>query len=143
MYWRNILSVFLVHAFNVKFILCIVNHMIISNIHNRTPKSNILFTDMCIGDFFNRLDFMKHWVEFMFYYYAIICEQNLNQIVDTSDCERREAPFTRYSWNIRIMCYVKIWKHLIAICSLVLRRGFLIQCTMLVRCSKFPPFVFS
>ena len=59
--------------------------MIISNIHNRTPKSRILFTDICIGDFFNRHDFMKHYLT------TIICEQKLNQIVDRSDCKRNEA----------------------------------------------------
>ena len=31
---------------------------------------------------------------------------------------------TIHSWTIRIMCYVKAWKYAIAICSLVLRRGF-------------------
>ena len=56
---RNIIPVFLVHVFNVKSIICIVNYMIIrrmtmliSDIHNRTPKSGILLTDICIGDFF-------------------------------------------------------------------------------------------
>ena len=69
MYWRNVLPVFLVHAFNVELILLIVNYMIINHIHNRTPKSSILFTDIFTGDFFNRHDFMKHWVKVMFYYY--------------------------------------------------------------------------
>ena len=36
------------HAFNARSILCVVNYRVISNIHNRTPKSGILFTDMCI-----------------------------------------------------------------------------------------------
>ena len=44
----------------VKSILCIVNYMITSNIHNRTPKSGILFTDICIGDFCNKHDFMRY-----------------------------------------------------------------------------------
>ena len=49
------MPVFSVHVFNVKSILCIVNYMIIrrstmltSNIHNRTPKSGILFTNIYI-----------------------------------------------------------------------------------------------
>ena len=33
---------------------------------------------------------------------------------------------------LRFMCYVKIWKYIIAICSLVLRRGFLIRWAILV-----------
>ena len=49
-----------------------------------------------------------------FCFTIIICKQKLNQSVDTSDCERIkvrspkawEAPFTIYSWTIRIMCYV-------------------------------------
>ena len=52
----------------------------------RMPKTGILFTDICIGDFFNKHVFIKHWLEVMFT--TIICEQKLNQIVDTSDCER-------------------------------------------------------
>ena len=63
----NIIPVFLVYPFNVKSILCIVDWMIIrkrtmitSNFYNRTPESDILFTDICVGDFFNRHDFMKH-----------------------------------------------------------------------------------
>ena len=77
---------------------------------------------------------------------TINCEQKLNQTVDTSDCERsearalkgvlaerREAPFTIYSLTIRIMCYVKVWKYLIAICLLVLRKGFFIQAAILVK----------
>ena len=39
---------------------------------------------------------------------------------------------TIYSITIRIMCYVKVWKYIIAICSLVFRRGFLIRCAILV-----------
>ena len=64
MYWRNITSILLVHTFNLKLNLCIVNY--ISNILNRMSKSGILFTDVCIGDSFNKDDFMKHWVEVMF-----------------------------------------------------------------------------
>ena len=37
-----------------------------------------------------------------------------------------------YSWNIRIVCYVKVWKYIIEICSLVLRRGFLNRYAILV-----------
>ena len=66
MSWRIIILVFLVHAFNVKPIWCIVNCMIISNVHNRTPKSGILFLDKCIEDMFNRHDFMMNWVKVMF-----------------------------------------------------------------------------
>ena len=43
--------------------------MLQCNIYNRTPKSGTLFTDICIWDIFSRHDFMKHWVEVMFYYY--------------------------------------------------------------------------
>ena len=39
--------------------------MVISNIHNRMPKSGILYTNMCTGDYFTKHDFMKHWVEIM------------------------------------------------------------------------------
>ena len=39
---------------------------------------------------------------------------------------------TIYSWTIRTMCYIKVWKNIIAICSLVLWRGFLIRCATLV-----------
>ena len=39
---------------------------------------------------------------------------------------------TLYSWTIRIMCYVKVWKFIIATCSLVLLRGFLIRWAILV-----------
>ena len=35
------------------------------------------------------------------------------------------------SLTVRIMCYVKVWKYIIAICSLVLRRGFLVRCAIL------------
>ena len=141
-HWRIIISVFLVHAFAVKSILCIVNHMIISNIHNITPKSGILFTYICIADIFNSNDFMKHWLEVMFY--TIICEKKMNHSVHyeclraNRECRSRprgvrEAPFTIYSWTIRIMCYVKVWNHIIAICSLVFRRWFLIRCAILVQ----------
>ena len=68
------MPVFLVHAFNVKSILCIVNYMLVCNIHNRTPKSGIIFTDVCVGDFFNRHNFMKHLVEVMFYYYYLLAK---------------------------------------------------------------------
>ena len=66
-------TIFLVHAFNVESILSIVNYMIKNNIHNIMPKSGILFTDVCIGYLFNRIDFMKHSVEVMFYYYYWPC----------------------------------------------------------------------
>ena len=46
--------------------------------------------------------------------------------------QRREAPITIYSWTVRIMCYWKVWKYIIAICSLVFLRGFLIRCAILV-----------
>ena len=47
--------------------------MIISYTYNRAPKMGILFKDVCIGDFFNRHDFMKHRVEVIFT--VIICRQ--------------------------------------------------------------------
>ena len=40
--------------------------MIMSNIHNRTPKNGILFTDLCTKHFCNRHDFMNHSVEICF-----------------------------------------------------------------------------
>ena len=51
---------------------------------------------------------------------ATIFEQELNQNVDTNDCEgnrryegflaeRRKAPFTIYSWTIRIMLSLKMY----------------------------------
>ena len=46
--------------------------------------------------------------------------------------ERRDASFTIYSWTIRIMYYLKVWKYIIAKCSLILRRGFLIRYAVLV-----------
>ena len=54
------MSVFLIHAFNVKSILCFVNYAVICNIHDSTPETGILFTDFYIKDIFNRIDFMKH-----------------------------------------------------------------------------------
>ena len=56
--------------------------MLISNTHNITQNC-ILFTDTCVDDFFNRIDFMKHQVK--------LCEQKLNQSVNTSDCHRSEG----------------------------------------------------
>ena len=117
--------------------------MIISNIYNRTPKSGILFTDICIGDFFNRHDFMKHWLEVMFYYHYLWGKiepkrryewlrakrsEGTEGVLD----ERTEAPLTIYSRTIRIMCCVKVWKYIVTICSLVLHREFLIRCAILV-----------
>ena len=61
---------------------------------------------------------------------AIICEQQLNQSVDTRDCERSKTSFTIYYWTIRIICYIKFWKYLFATCSLVFRIGFWIRCTI-------------
>ena len=40
---------------------------------------------------------------------------------------------TIYTWTIWFMCYVKVLKYIIAICSLFLHRGFLIRCAILVR----------
>ena len=77
MYCKNIKPVFLVHAFNVKSVLCIVNCML-SNIYNRTPKSGMLFTNISIGDFFNRIHFLKHWVEVMFYHWYLWATIELN-----------------------------------------------------------------
>ena len=48
--------------------------VLVSNIHKRTPNSGILYKNICIGDFFNRHDFMKHWVEVMFYYYYLLAK---------------------------------------------------------------------
>ena len=145
MWWRNILPAYLVHALNVKYILCNINYMIINNIPNRTPKSGILFTGICIGDIVEIGDIgeimsstnMILWsIELNLCFTTIICEQKFDQAVDTSDCERREdtegilaerreAPFGIYFLTIRIMCYVKIWKYIIALCLFVLYRGFL------------------
>ena len=113
MYWKNIIPVFLAHAFNVKLNLCIVNYMIISNIHNWTPKSGILFTDICIGDFFNGHNFMcplswRHWVEVMSYYNYLWSKIEPNRIYEWLRAKwngggkgvlagRREVPFTIYS----------------------------------------------
>ena len=59
--------------------------MVKSNIHNRMVKSGILFTDLCIGDFFNKHDILKS------YFTTIICEQKLNQSENTNDCKQSEA----------------------------------------------------
>ena len=129
MYWCNIIPVFLVHAFNVESILCIVNYMIKSNVHNRMPKTGILFTDICLGDFFKRHDLMKHWVEFTFYYYYLWAKSESKRRsewlqakrsagIEGILAERRAAHFTIYSWTIRIMYYVKVGKYIIAIFSL-------------------------
>ena len=59
---KDIIPVFLVHTFNVTSTLCFVKYVMISNIHNRTPKSCILFTDFCIKYLFNWHDFMNHSV---------------------------------------------------------------------------------
>ena len=147
MCWRIIIPVFLVQAFNVKSILCIINYRIISNIHNKTPTNAILFTDICIGDIFNRHDVMKHRVKDMFYYYYLWAKikskrkyewlrAKRNEGAEGVLAERGEAPFTIYSWTIRIMCYIKIWKYIIAIRSLVLCRGFIIRCAILVYCNN-------
>ena len=48
----------LVFTFNAKSILSFINYMIISSIHNITPKSSILFTDLCTRDFCNWQDFI-------------------------------------------------------------------------------------
>ena len=85
-------------------------------------------------------------IELKLCFTSIICEQKLNQSVDTIVCERsegaedllaecRQSPFSIYSWTIRIMCYAKVWKHIITICSLLkilLRRGFWIWYAILV-----------
>ena len=134
MFWRNVKPVFLVYTFIVKLISCFVNYTVISNIHNRTPKSGILFTDICIGDFFNIQDFMKHWVEVIFYYYYLWTKIEPNrkyewlqakrsESAESSLAERIEALSTIYSWTIRIMCHVKFF---------VPRWGFLIRCAILV-----------
>ena len=41
--------------------------MAISNIHNRMPKTGILFTDICLGDFFTRHDFVCQAVHVCMY----------------------------------------------------------------------------
>ena len=140
MYWRIIIPEFLVHAFNLKSILCFVNYMIIINIHNRMPKSGILFTVACIGDFFNRHNFMKHWVKVIYVLLLIFVSKRRRP----NDCERSRARvpkastrsadklISQFSWTMRIICYVKVWKYIIAICSLVLCRGFLIRCAILL-----------
>ena len=50
--------------------------------HNRTPKSGILFTDICPGDFFNKHNFLKSCLT------TIICKQKLNQNINWSDGKR-------------------------------------------------------
>ena len=86
MYCQNIIPVFLVYTFNVKSISCIVNYVILNNIHNRTPKIGILFTDVCIGDFFNRHDVMMDWVQVLFYCYYLWAK--IEPSLHTSDSER-------------------------------------------------------
>ena len=61
-------------------ILGFVNYMVISSIHNRTPKSSILYRDLSIGDFFNGHDFMKHWVGVMYCYIGSFI-QNKNKLI--------------------------------------------------------------
>ena len=85
----NIKSIQFNIAFNIKSILYTVNYMIIrkmrmliSNIHNITPNM-VSYLQTCVEDFFNRIDFMKHQ--------AKLCEQKLNQSVNTSDCQWSEA----------------------------------------------------
>ena len=110
MYWKNIIPVFLVHEFNVKSIFCIVNYMIISY------ESGILYTDICMGDFFNKHDFMKHWVEVMLCYNSLWpkiepkCWYKWLRAKRSEGAlaKRRQTPFTIYSWTIQIMCYVKV-----------------------------------
>ena len=75
---------------------------------------------------------------------TIICEQKLNQTVNTRDCERSEAgvpkaslrsadklllQFTLGPYELYV---IQVWKYIIAICLLVLRRGILIRCAILV-----------
>ena len=65
------MQVFLVHTFNVTSILCFIKYMImISNNQNRTLKSGILFTDLCMKYFFNLHDFMKNLVELLFCFFG-------------------------------------------------------------------------
>ena len=53
------MPVFLVHTFNVTSVSSFVKYMIISNIHNRTPKNGILFTDLWIKYFINWHDLVE------------------------------------------------------------------------------------
>ena len=81
------------------------------------------------------------------YLYTTILRQKIkylkffeNHNSKSVDISHTDAAFIRhiyelntiYSWIIRIMCHVKIWKYIIAICSLVLRWWFLIRCAILV-----------
>ena len=74
----------------------------------------------------NGHDFMKHWIEFMFYFYYMWAKiepkrryewlrANGSEGAEGILPERRETPSTIYSWTIRIMCYVKVWKYIISI----------------------------
>ena len=86
---------------------------------------------------------MQHWIEVNIRFTTIICEEKLNHkrrykwLRAKRGCRRRPRgaqpdSFTIYSWTIRIICYVKVWKYIIAIFSLVLGREFLIRCAILV-----------
>ena len=113
-------------------------NLIISNIHNRTPKSSILFTDMSIGDLFSRHDFMKHWVEVMFYYnhlWAQIEPKWYKWFRAKRGRWRHLRGVQRSPFHYLLLDhtnYVKVWKYIIAICSLVLHRSFQIRCAILV-----------
>ena len=63
--------------------------VIISYMHNRTPKSSVLFADICIG--ISLTDTIVWSSELKSCFTTILCEQKLKRIVDTSDCELSEA----------------------------------------------------
>ena len=70
-----------------------------SNIHNRTLKSGILFKDNCIGDFFDRIDFINCRVEAVFHFLSKNCTEAQIGVIASEGtegilAERREAAFT-------------------------------------------------
>ena len=105
LHWINVVkkyyASFLVHTFNVTLTLCSVKYMMISNIHNRTPKCGILFTDLCTKSFFNWHDFMKDLVVDLLLCFAILVNLfRINEdLIRIINCERRRSSFYMYIWN--------------------------------------------
>ena len=121
MYRRNIIPVFLAHAFNVKSILCTVNYMIIrnmtmliSNIHNKTPKIvsyiqiyvwKISITELILWNI--RLNFVSK----NYFRAKIICEQKLfaskNYLRAIIICEQKIFASKNLLWA-KIICEQKL-----------------------------------
>ena len=91
-----------IHTSKYIYIICI---------RNTTPRSGN--TDLCIRDFFNRHDFMKHWVEVMFCYNGWLSWANHMNLFHSFceslllySCNRRvqEAKFFFFCYAFFFLC---------------------------------------